>query len=63
MSDFRERILSMTNELALDLATEHFRPGRISQMVKNGEITVEEIGEAFTKYLHDIIEDELLEEV
>lgn len=56
--DFRERILSAASELALDLSVEHFIPGRISAMVKNGHITIDEIVEAFKTSLKEALNDE-----
>jgi hypothetical protein len=59
MSGFKNRVLSCAQDAALDLLTEDFQIGRISKMVKDGEITVDEIADSFKESLGRFIENEL----
>lgn len=58
MTNWKERVLGSTHDLALDLITENFANGRIKKMVRDGEITVEEIGKSFTDSLHSILDED-----
>lgn len=58
MDNFRDRVLEMTNELAMTLVWEYFTPGRIAKMIKSGEITSDEIVAEFKKNLEQVLEEE-----